>query len=133
MEFKSYLKELELDITNAYESSPTLEEAEKLAAKFLSAQIKVGQELQSADLNARMRKTGLKAIKAAVFLQAATAGDKKPSDKMLEALVDSDKIVGEIQDAFDNAEVLKNQLENYLNIFNNAHIYFRGIAKGRFE
>lgn len=129
----SYLSELEKNITDAYDSSPTLEEAEKLAAKFLAAQIKVGEELQVVDLDCRMRKTGLKAIKAAVYLKEASKGDKKPSDVMLGAIVDTDKIVGEAQDGFDSAEVFKNKLENYLNVFRDAHIYFRGIAKGRFE
>ncbi len=133
MTFETYCEELEKDINNAYESSPTIEDAEKLAAKFLSAQIAVGKELQVADLDARMRKSGLRAIKAAVYLENAAKGDKKPSDVLLNALVDTDKLVLGEQEAFDQAEVHKNQLDNYLNVFQNAHIYFRALAKGRFE
>ena len=125
--------DLQNDIKEAYESGVSLEQAERLAAKFLSAQITVGEELQVADLNARMRKSGLKALKAAVYLDSASKGDKKPSDIMLNAIVDSDKMVNDEQNALDEAEVSRNALDNYLSVFREAHIYFRSIAKGRFE
>ncbi len=128
-----YYQDLEKDITNAYAGQTTIEDAEKLAAKFLLAQMHVAQELSAADLDARMKKSGLKAVKAAVYMDAATKGEKKPTEAMLAATVDSDKIVGGEQDAYDTAEVGKDLLQNYYNIFREAHIYFRGIAKGKFE
>lgn len=132
-ELQAYLEELTQDIQNAYESSPTIEEAEKLAAKFLSAQILVGSHLAKADLNARMRKSGLKAIRAAVYMDAVSKADKKPSDTMLENIVNQDEIVSNEQRAFDEAEVYRNELQNYLSVFKDGHIYFRSLAKGRFE
>lgn len=131
--FQKFCEELTKDIQNAYESSPTLEESERLAAKFLNAQIQVGSELSKADLDSRIRKSGVKAIKAAVYMENATKTDKKPSDVMLQAMVDMDQLVIAEQQAFDTAEVYKNELENFLNVFRDAHIYFRTIAKGRFE
>ncbi len=131
--FSTSCKSLVDDIKGAYESSPTLEEAEKLAAKFLYAQVQVGNELRNADLDARMKKTGVKAVRAAIYMAAATKGDKKPSDVMLEAQVNMDELVQGEQTAFDTAEVRKDELYNYLHVFKEAHIYFRGIAKGRFE
>ena len=132
-DFKTFCEELTKDIQTAYEGSVTLDDAEKLAAKFLMGQIEAGKELQAADLDTRMRKSGLKAVKAAVYVEAATKGEKKPTEAMLAATVDMDKLVIGEQEAFDGAEVWKNQLENYLDVFRNAHIYFRGMAKGRFE
>lgn len=128
-----YFKELENDIKAAYEQGVTMEQAERLAAKFLAAQVAIGEELRTADLNARMRKSGVKAVKAAVYLEAATKGDKKPSDVMLGAIVDSDKLVNDEQAGLDEAEVNRNALDNYLSVCREAHIYFRSIAKGRFE
>jgi hypothetical protein len=80
-----------------------------------------------------MRKSGVKAIRAAVYLEGATKGEKKPSDVLLEAVVNTDKIVQDEQNALDAAEVRRNGLENYLSVFREAHIFFRGVAKGRFE
>lgn len=132
-QFMAFCRKLEAKIKAAYEAGTTLDQAEKLAAEFLHAQLIVGSELQQADLDARMRKSGVKAIRAAVYLDGATKGDKKPSDVLLEAVINSDKIVQGEQDALDSAEVRRNSLDNYLTVFREAHIFFRGIAKGRFE
>lgn len=126
-------EELERDIKKAYETSVTIEEAERMAAKFLGAMFELGLGIRNSDLSARMRKAGVKAIRAAVYLDEAKKGDKKPTEATLTALVDSDKIVGDEQAAFDSAEVEKNLLQNYYDICREAHVYFRGVAKGRFE
>ncbi len=125
--------DLTQDIKNAYEGGVTLDAAEKLAAKFLYGQIQVAEALQGLDLDARMKKTGLKAVKAAVYMDAATKGDKKPTEAALAAIVDRDELVTSSQVLFDEAEVEKQALEHYYNIFRESHIYFRGVSKGRFE
>lgn len=122
--------ELSADIQRAYEEQVSITEAEKLAAKFLGAQIKVANALQIIDLDARMRKSGLKAVKAQVYLENATKGDKKPSDILLNALVDTASEVLEAQGPLDEAETQVNLLKNYYDTFLNSHIFFRGIAKG---
>lgn len=131
--FAVFCESLKADIKRSYEEGVTMDEAEKLAAKFLDASIQVGEELKLADLDRRMKKSGVKAIKAAAYLNAATQGDKKPSDKLIEAVIDSDKLVEDSCKAFDVAEVEVNNLSNYLSVFHEAHIYYRGISKGRFE
>lgn len=125
--------ELAVDVQRAYDEGVTMEQAERLAAKFLGAQLKVAEELASIDLDSRMKKNGLKAIKSAVYMQAATAGEKKPSEGFLENTVNLSKDVSDAQDRFDASDARKESLSIYLGIFKDAHIYFRGIAKGRFE
>lgn len=132
-EFKLFIEKCTGVIQNAYESTPTLNEAEKLAALFLDAQLKVGSKLRSVDLDSRMKKAGLKALRAAVYKEEATKGEKKPTEAMLTALIDSNDLVMQEQLSFDTAEVDKDELVNYLDVFKNAHIYFRGLSKGRFE
>ena len=132
MNFLKLCEELTNQIQDSYESGITMEEAEKLAGKFLYAQIQVSEELKKSDLDARMRKSGLKAIRAAVYLDAATKGDKKPSDVLLEHLINQTPEVNQSQDGMDKAESERDHLQNYLNIFKDAHIHFRSIAKGSF-
>lgn len=120
-------------IKNSYEEGITQSEAEKLAGEFLYAQMVVAEELRKADLDARMKKSGLKALAAAVYMEAATKGDKKPSDSFLQNLVDLDKLVQTERESFDQSEVEKDKLHNYLKIFQEAHIHYRTIAKGKFE
>lgn len=133
MTFEEYRNELEADIQSAYETGPTIEEAEKLAAKFLKGRLEAGKMCRNAALDARMRKAGLKAVKAAVYLEAATKTDKKPSDVMLTALVDSSELVAGEQTRFDTAEVDAEELENFKDVLKEAHIYFRGLSRGRYE
>ncbi len=120
---------LEAKIQAAYEESITIEEAEKLAAEFLHAQLRVAEALRVASLDARMRKQGVKAIRAAMYLEEVRKTEKKPSDVMLDALVTSNEIVGGEQTAFDTAEVEAEALQNYLRIFEAAHVFFRQISK----
>lgn len=127
------IKELELKIEESYESGITLEEAEKLAAKFLRAQILISRELQKTDLDSRMKKSGVKALKAALYLVEVQKTDKKPSDVLLGNLVDSNELVVGEQNAFDTAETRRDELERYYNIFREAHVHYRQVSKGRFE
>ena len=131
--FISMAEGLKKEIERAYEESITVEEAEKLAGKFLHAQMLAANELQNADLDARMNKTGVKALKAAVYLNEATKGDKKPSDVFIGAVVDSDKMVEKEQKRLDEAEVYRDSIQNYYNIFREAHVFYRQISKGSFS
>lgn len=130
---QSLFKELESKIERTYTDGVTLEEAEKLAAKFLGAQLKVSSALRTVDLDSRMRKSGVKAIRAAVYLKELEGKDKKPTEAQLSASIDTNEVVASEQDGFDTAEVDKAELQRYYDIFLNAHIYYRGIAKGKFD
>lgn len=132
MSFKDFCQQLENKIVNAYTEGTTLEQAEKLAGEFLGAQLKVSSELAKVDLDSRMRKSGVKALKAAIYMEAATKTDKKPTEAMLSAIIDMNDIVQSEQTGLDTAEVSKAELERYYDIFVNAHIFFRGVAKGNF-
>lgn len=133
MNLKQLCQSLETKIQNAYTEGVTLDEAEKLASEFLYAQLQISTHLKTADLDSRMRKTGVKAVRAAIYMDAATKTDKKPSDVLLEATVNMNELVQGEQNDFDKAEADRDELERYYNIFREAHIHFRGIAKGKFE
>lgn len=125
--------ELSSDLQRAYEESITITEAEKLAAKFLHAQLTLANELAILDLDARMRKSGLKAVKGAIYMEVATKDAKKPSDTLIEQVVNLNELVQGEQESFDKAEIVAEQLRNYLNVFKDGHIYFRGLAKGAYS
>lgn len=133
MTVKKDFSEFEAIIVSAYEGGVTLDDAEKHAARFLHAQLQVSQQLKELDLDARMKKTGVKAIRSAVRQAEIAKHDKKPTEGALEDAVNLSVEVGGEQDALDKAEVERDALERYYNIFREGHVYFRGIAKGRFE
>ncbi len=132
-QFEILVAALTKAIQDSYESGVTMDEAEKLAAKFLYAQMQVAEKLQAKDLDARMKKTGVKAIKAGIYMDCATKGERKPTEAMLGAMVDQTTEVIKAQDDLDESEVKRNELERYFEIFKDAHIYFRTVARGRFE
>lgn len=133
MNFSEYCKYLEAKIVASYERGVTIEAAEKLAGEFLVAQLKVSDELERVDLDARMKKSGYKAIRASVFLSTIQKEGKKPSDSHLEAIIDADRLVNKERDNLDIAESQRGNLDRYYSVFSNAHIHFRTIAKGKFE
>ena len=126
------LEELTQCIKDSYERGVTMDKAEKLAGKFLYAQVVVAEQLKLVELNARMKKSGVKAIKSAVYMEAATKTDKKPSDTLLEHHVNRDTLVQGAQNELDEAEIDTNTLERYYSIFREAHIFYRGISKQSF-
>lgn len=126
---EAFCSALEEKIKDAYEQSITITEAEKLAGEFLHAQMYIARALQTRSLDARMRKQGVKAIRAGVYLEGAMAGDKKPSDVLLNAQVDADERVKLAQGQFDTAEVEAEALQNYFRIFESAHVYFRQLSR----
>lgn len=132
-ELRAFCEEISNDIKNSYEMSITIPEAERLAAKFLQAMLVLAEAIRRVDLDSRMRKSGVKAIKAAVYLDAVQKADKKPSDVMLEQMINSSTLVASQQEAFDTAEVNKDYLQNVFNVAREGHLFFRNQAKGTFN
>lgn len=132
MNLKELCQELESEIEQSYTEGVTMEQAEKLAGKFLRAQMQVSSELTKADLSSRMRKSGVKAVRAAIYLDIVSKGEKKPTETHIASTIDTNDLVGTEQQAYDEAEVLKSELERHYDIFVQAHVHFRTIAKGSF-
>lgn len=133
MNFKQLCDKLEAEIVQSYTEGVTIEEAEKLAGQFLHAQMQVSTELKKFDLDSRMRKTGVKAVKAAIYMDAATKPEKKPTEAMLSAIVDQHEVVQSEQTELDKAEVERDDLDRLFSVFKEAHVHFRQLSKGKFE
>ena len=131
--FKALCTDLENAIQKSYEEGVSMEEAEKLASKFLYAQIQVSNELRKADLDSRMRKSGLKAVRAAIYTTAKSDTSAKLTEAGVAAVIDTHEVVQGEQNELDKAEVTCDELERFFNIFKDGHVHFRTIAKGRFE
>ncbi len=124
---------LEQKIAESYIDGVTMEQAERLAGEFLSAQLQVSEELKRSDLDSRMRKASLKAVRANVYLTEVSKGEKKPTEAMLSSLIDTNESVMTEQGALDEAEAERDNLKRYFDVFSQAHVHFRSIAKGSFN
>ncbi len=133
MSFEKLCKTLEDKIKASYEEGVTPDAAEKLAGEFLHAQMSTSDHLKKIDLDSRMRKSGVKAVRAAVYMKACSESDKKPTENMLENILNTNDLVQTEQDELDKAEVERDNLKRYYDIFGNAHVHYRSIAKGSFN
>lgn len=127
---QDYIKSLELKISMTYTQGVSLDDAEMLAAEFLHAMMILVPKIREKSLDARMKKSGLKAIRAGAYHDIVSKADKKPTVDALEHALTIDPSVISTQEQYDIAEVDKDELERYYDIFREAHLYFRGIAKG---
>lgn len=125
--------ELKTIIETAYNEGVSVMEAEKLAAKTLVVRLDLSQELKVIDLDSRMKKHGVKVTRADAYMSEIKKHDKKPVESFLEAAVTMDGNVIEAEHDYAKADVQRELIQNYLDIFKDAHIYFRGIAKGTYE
>jgi hypothetical protein len=125
--------ELKQIIETAYEQGVSVSEAEKLAAKTLVIRIELSQELKRVDLDSRMKKHGVKVTRADAYMTELKKHDKKPVESFLDATITMDGNVIEAEHDYAKADVQRELIQNYLDIFKDAHIYFRGIAKGIYE
>lgn len=130
MSFKTLCEQLESKIETSYTEGITLDQAEKLAGEFLHAQIKISNELKKASLDARMRKSGVKAVRAALYLDICSKTDKKPTETMIDSMITNNPVTQLEQDKYDTAEVEAEELDRYYNIFQAAHVYFRQMSRG---
>lgn len=134
MTFQEFCSKLETNIIASYEEGITFDQAERLAGEFLAALMRVSAELKNQDLDARMKKAGYKAMRAACYVgQSTPVEGKKPTEAAIAALVDMDDLVLEEQQKLDTSEVSRDELTRQYNIFKEAHVHFRGISKGRFD
>lgn len=126
-------EELKLAIESAYNEGISIPEAEKLAARTLTARLELSDEIKSAALDARMKKHGAKAVRAAVYMEELAKHEKKPAEAYMEHAVNLSEVVAAEETAFAEAEAELQCLDAYLRIFADAHIYFRAVMKGTFE
>lgn len=126
-------KYLEQKIIQTAQEGVTPMVAETIAAEFLSAQIQVSEELKVTAIKAKLLKSILKEERAKLLYKEATTPDKKPSDSILQAVVDKDQNVLYCQKNFDTGEEDAKELERLYDIFRESHIYYRGVSKGKFD
>jgi hypothetical protein len=119
-------------VEDAYSHGVSIEDAERMAAQTLSAQLDIAAALATADLDSRMKKNGMKTMKAKVYMEEIGKHDKKPSEGFLDQAVALDQTVAAATDMYEQADAYKEELTLYFGIFKDAHIFFRGISKGNY-
>lgn len=123
-------QELIQSLETTYQGGITLGEAEKLAAKALFVMDQLSRELVTKEGDRRLRKAGVKAIRAAIRIAEVKKYDKKPTESQLEDVLNTSEIVLAEESAFDSAEVDSEAYERMYSIAKEIHVYYRGVARG---
>lgn len=131
MKFQEFCKQLENKIVSAYDGVST-EQSERLALEFLQAQLFASAELTEKDMDARMKKSGNKAIRAAVYLNTVSSSDKKPTEAQISAIIETDEQVATQQNLSDAAEVELGEIQRFYDIFTRAQLLFKKRSEGSF-
>lgn len=126
-------QELKQSIERAYAEGVTMQEAERLAAKTLSVRMMLADSIQVADLDARMRRHGVKAVRASAYMEELSKHEKKPAEGFLENAVNLNPDVAQEEREYATVDTEKDRFFTYLGIMADAHIFFRNVAKGSYE
>lgn len=125
--------ELKEAIKKATDEGVSIPDAERLAAKTLTARIELSEEIKTQAIDAKMKRLGVKAVQAETYKKATEGVEKKPTEAALIHTINLNPEV--IQEEINHAEA-EAELEykqSLLEIFKDAHLYFRSIMKGSFE
>ena len=133
MNLNKTLQELQDTIARAYTEGVTMQEAERLAAHTLSVRLQIADHIKSSDLDARMKKHGVKAIRAQVYLEQIAANEKKPTEAWLESAVNMSDLVKAEETLYAESDTDTRRLETYSDVLKDAHIFFRKVMGGSFE
>jgi len=132
MTFDEYWASLEEKIKGSYDGL-SLIQTEGYSIEFLMAMSNVSQELHKADLDARTKKANLKRLKAALYLESVNKQEKKPTEAMLTATIDSDSLVSGEQASLDEAESYRDEIQRRYEIALTAHRHFKDVMKGSYN
>lgn len=101
-----------------------LAEASSRAAKFLVVQAVIAGEIRTLK-EALTQVDTMKSVQYAMAIEAADG--KNITEK--KSLAEKDKSYTDVKESFDTIEANISYLKTHLDIFNNAHIQFRNLAK----
>ena len=123
-------KQLVDQIGKAANETVTIEDAERIAGFSLFVMNSLSEQLKTLDIERRMRKSGLKAIKSATRITETKKHDKKPTEGALDDAVNTNELVISEEQAFDDAEVETEETKRQYDIAAESHLYFRSLMKG---
>lgn len=126
---KKLIEKLQARIQEVYEDGVTVTKSEDITHELADAEFKLVTMITPLDMDVRMRKHGVKQIRAAVYLDIIKNSEKKPTESQLAAMVDSDALVTEAQNSYDEAESLLAEAERLLDAVHNSQVVFRTLMK----
>ena len=120
--------EIEASARSKYDA----DKADRTAALFLAAQMKVSFLIESVELKARQAKNEITRIEGEkYFTQKTSSSVEKKTENMLASLVAKDGDVVNAKNECATQEASLKKWNYVINTLNSAHVYFRNISKNK--
>jgi hypothetical protein len=118
-------------LTEAHEGRYLPEKAERTAALFLDAQMRLADVVSSAEFKRQMAKNELERISAEkyFFIKNGSSSDKKVTEATLDHAIARDADVFKVKEELARADSDQKKWQHIMNIMSNGHIYFRNVGK----
>ncbi len=107
--------------------------ADALAADFALARLAAIEVRKEIELKAKLKKTSVEAVRGSIYLDIVSKSEKKPTESMLEHILNTDKIVVGEENSLAKLEVETKALTEYADIFKDMHILCRKKVDGNDE
>ena len=107
------------------------EEADKTAALFLTAQMKLAFYIEEVEMNARGAKNEISRIEAEKYYNFRVNGTEKKTENMIASFVAKEPEIVDAKNEHAKQESNLKKLNNILAILKDGHIYFRNIGKNK--
>jgi hypothetical protein len=119
----------ELNIAQSEPYSP--EKAERTAAAFLSANMKLAYFISDVELRAKRSKAEISRLEAEAYFAAKIAADKKITESALQQIIAKDPTVVEAKNQNCEFEAEQKKYNYLMQTLNSGHLYFRSICKNK--
>lgn len=122
----------ELEKASKGECSP--DKADRNAALFLVAQMKLASHIAEVELKTKLAKSEVERISSEKYFEFKKEGvsSGKPTEAALEHAVLKDGAISDLKKEMLTFEADLKKWNYIINIMSNGHIYFRGISKKEF-
>ena len=119
------------ELSEAHEGRYSPEKAERTAALFLDAQMRLTDMIAEAEFKRQMAKNELERISAEKYFltKSASTSSVKLTEEALKHALSKDEDVYKVKEAVAKAESEQRKWQNVLGIMSNGHIFFRNVGK----
>lgn len=120
------------EMQSASRTSYDTDQADRTAALFLTAQMKLSFLIEDVEMKARNAKNEIERVEGEKYFEYKMANtDKKITENMITSYIAKEPGVVQVKSDCASHEASLKKWNYILNVLNNGHVFFRNIAKNK--
>jgi hypothetical protein len=121
-----------VEMQSASRAKYDVDHADRTAALFLTAQMKLSFLIEEVEMKARNAKNEIERVEGEKYFEYKVANsDKKITENMITSYVAKESEVVRVKTECAQLEATLKKWNYVLNVLNNGHVFFRNIAKNK--